>query len=114
MSEYRPESYLAINGYPVDVTIFPGGEVNVRLPIEKLLQSTIFTFTTIINNSDALLALLLSKNALENLIVKLKTCVLKLAYVPYARQDRICHKSVLLKDDAFALIRSRLNLYEIN
>lgn len=64
----------------VERTIFPGGEVNVRL---KEMGKTL---EVVIRNSEDLIALGLTKYALGNEEVHL---VLK--YFPYARQDRICN-----------------------
>lgn len=75
----------------VDSLIFPGGEVNVNLfSTLKNVKSNHVTITAHLSSSDEIMKLLLVNDALKRLGIT--TRHLKMPYVPYARQDRVCNQ----------------------
>lgn len=84
---------IKVNGLPVDVKKFTDGSLNVTLhsdTINNILaeKDEDVVYTAHIKSSDDLLALVLSKAAVESEIYD-ATSVLELPYVPYMRADRI-------------------------
>lgn len=80
---------ITVNYQPIISSIFPGGEVHVQIPqlfdIADPIQVQAF-----INNSDELMKLLLTVDAIKR---KYSNNIhLTLPYLPYARQDRVCHE----------------------
>lgn len=73
--------------YPA-IKVFSGGEVNVT--VSGINPSFPVTILASIRCSDGLMALLLLNNALKELNSELRV-TLTLTYMPYARQDRVCH-----------------------
>jgi len=67
---------------------FPGGEVHVAFETGRKLPDP-FTITARITDSDGIMVLLLITDALRRMGVK--SILLNLPYVPYARQDRMCN-----------------------
>lgn len=82
---------ILLNGYPVKYFIFPGGEVQVKLPEKVILGDTndIMIIKARIKNSNDFMALLLTSQAIDDTFGE-KIKRLKLNYLPYARQDRAC------------------------
>lgn len=82
---------IKINGLELaESSIFPGGEVHVKLPE---LSDNYFVITTTIRNSNDLIELLLISNALRHKCSQNNThynVTLFCMYLPYARQDRVC------------------------
>jgi ribose-phosphate pyrophosphokinase len=90
-----------INGreHAFDCFTFPGGEEHVRIPHATLHNPV--HITAKITNSSELMRLLLLKDAVDRLDPLY--VLLKLPYVPYARQDRVCnpgeaHSLLVLSD----------------
>ncbi len=92
---------LTINGVPLKKSfIFPGGEVQIQLPLEELgfnwngegedTQPCEFTIKTILNSSDKIMELMLVTNALNHYHPEVPKKLI-IHYLPYARQDRICN-----------------------
>lgn len=67
---------------------FPGGECHVAFETGRKLPDP-FTITARITDSDGIMVLLLITDALRRMGVK--SILLNLPYVPYARQDRMCN-----------------------
>lgn len=82
------------NYYPKTI-MFSGGEVHVTLP--QSLPSTIdsYLIKAKLKTSQDVMELLMVKNAMD---VKYGSidCVLRLPYLPYARQDRVCSQGEAL------------------
>lgn len=78
---------------------FSGGEVQVRLDLapDEIIAFHRIDITAHIWSSDDLMELLLIANAIRRLYPSV-TISLTLPYLPYARQDRACHRG-----EAFAL-----------
>lgn len=71
------------------VNVFPGGEVQVRLPEVYLHDECDVTIEATITNSEDLMAVLMAKDAIDREVCK-PNVILHLTYLPYARQDRVC------------------------
>lgn len=67
--------------------IFPGGEVQVKLP--EIVPTGYFRIFALLKNSADIMELLILKDALDR-SGKYCDTFLDLAYLPYARQDRVC------------------------
>lgn len=91
---------------PVKVMIFSGGEVNVTLPEELDLSEGSVWVKATIADSDGIMALALTKDAIEREAqaewVTINKMALELMYVPYARQDRKCNRGEALSIKVFA------------
>lgn len=79
----------------VPISTFPGGEVNVRIP-ESFIDRTEsaakgITIEAHLANSDGIMALMLLDDAICVAFEGIEVYNLDLAYVPYARQDRVCN-----------------------
>lgn len=77
---------LLINSKPIDYFVFPGGEIQVKLENNFMLERFILTWKPI--DSSELTLLALTVNALKNMGIH--DIDLDILYLPYARQDRIC------------------------
>ena len=97
---------------PINVSRFPSGEVNVVLPVEELEKQmacmsndepvTAVVHSVMLNSDDVMLTLL-AASAVWNFFKKsnlppLLDTQLTAPYLPYSRQDRICHEG-----EAFSL-----------
>lgn len=80
---------ISVNKQEIKKTIFPGGEVHVRLP-SKLRGCCRCEIETSLHNSDDLMALLLVVDAIKQ-AHSLVLIYLHISYFPYARQDRVCN-----------------------
>lgn len=81
---------------------FPGGEVGVEIqnwPTADKVSS--LQIEAHITNSDDLIGLLLVKDAVDRQYLNAQV-ELKLLYVPYARQDRVCNEGESLSISVFA------------
>lgn len=83
----------------VDYTVFSGGEINLRLK-NNALKVNYIRVEASIADSDGVMALAMTKNALEELYPRVPV-ELKLGYVPYARQDRVCNAGEALSIKVF-------------
>lgn len=89
----------SINGlsqHVMNISKFPGGEVHVSVPNHAYPSVIDITITASIDSSDAVMALLLSTDALKNRFPQAYSLNLVLPYMPYARQDRVCNKGEAL------------------
>jgi ribose-phosphate pyrophosphokinase len=90
--------------HPIEMFTFPGGEVNVRIPKGLVNRSSrIYRIVAEIDDSDGVVGLLLLVDALKRHVLNRDYCVaLRLDYVPYARQDRVCNQGEPLSIKVFA------------
>lgn len=93
----------------INVITFPGGEINVSVPV-MLLESSV-TITVWLRDSDGVMALAQLKSILDDHGVKDVT--LFMGYVPYARQDRICNKGESLSIKVFTGIVNSLSFSKV-
>lgn len=87
----------------VQLGVFSGGEVSVRLN-SPLWYKSVLTDITIkcrIDNSDKLLSVLMTKDAIDRTGFS-GNIILDICYIPYGRQDRVCHKGEALSSKVFA------------
>ena len=84
----------------VEQFTFPGGEVGVKLSSSVRGLKTL-TIKAWLKNSEDVMALLMTVDAMrrQNSLVDIN---LILAYVPYARQDRVCNDGEALSISVFA------------
>jgi ribose-phosphate pyrophosphokinase len=91
---------LSIDGYkyPVTSSVFPGGEVHVNVKGNAYPPSpNSITIVAELTSSEEIMKLMLVTDAIRQLrIPSLQTLKLKLAYLPYARQDRVCARGEAL------------------
>ena len=91
----KSEFSLIMNGVKSvipEITIFNGGEVNVRIPERKYPVSVSSVMINArVMDSDGVMALLLLVDAIRERFVDVDVN-LSMGYVPYARQDRICNR----------------------
>lgn len=74
---------------------FPVGEIGVKLqniPEVELKESDRIRYTWIFENNEELFILLNLKDAVENYASNFPDSILYIPYLPYSRQDRVCHK----------------------
>lgn len=121
---------IKINGIELgESSVFPGGEVHIKLPDLNYLRETInfrrknvskalpnILVEVTIRSSNDLMQLILVKDALdENFDLDengtKETIGLKLIYMPYARQDRVCNTGEAFSARVFANL---LNLMEFD
>ena len=100
--------------YKVDQFVFPGGEVQIRLPEIDLSECHQYDITIIakIKNSDDIMALLLTDEAVRSYI---KTNVLNLVidYFPYARLDRRCQEREAFSLNVFIKLINSMNFTNV-
>jgi ribose-phosphate pyrophosphokinase len=73
-----------------NVSIFSGGEVQVTWPVGILRGSHLIQVVANLSNSDDIMALLISVDAIRRNTFHEPTIELIIPYFPYARQDRVC------------------------
>lgn len=97
---------------PVKVFKFPGGEIQVRLPeTEKPSNALIFAQ---LRSSDDIMELLLTADAVERVHAgSVMTIDLVCPYLPYARQDRVCHPGEALAALLFWRVLSTVNFHSV-
>ena len=93
--------YVYDHGYSIsevdyEFSKFPGGEIHVKL----YTKNDRYIIEASICNSDDLMTLLLLNNAIK--IRGCKEINLKLLYIPYAQQDRVCESGEALSIKVFA------------
>lgn len=82
---FKDSEYIVIDGKPLQVMKFPGGEIQVRVPGISTRTPKIVARLT---SSDAIMELLLTNNALYYEDILYPEVIIP--YLPYARQDRVC------------------------
>lgn len=85
---------IKINGMPLKKrSTFPGGEIHVEIPELKINKSLPIVVETKLKSADDIIELMLVSNALlYSSDFNGNELILKCLYIPYARQDRVCHK----------------------
>lgn len=104
--------------FPVEMFVFNGGEVNVKLPMESMAEDLFLNGHMVIKakivDSNGVMALLLTKNALDRSMKYLDAKkTLHLAYLPYARQDRVCNEGEALSIEVFASLINSMNFNRV-
>lgn len=85
--------------------IWSGGEINLRFDMQinaAMIEGQKVTITTRLNNSDDILRLLMATNYIKSCLAG--AIELFIPYVPYARQDRVCHVGEPFSLKAFAAL----------
>lgn len=96
---------IGLESYPVQQFTFAGGEVQIKIdPTLDFTQDIILE--TVIRSSDDLIALFLTKEAIDWKSCGFIKVHLILKYFPYARQDRRCQEG---ESDAMIRISSMIN-----
>lgn len=106
---------IYLNDVEIKNCIFPGGEIQVILDekqINQLKYDCKHLIKANIFNSNDILSLLLSVNAIKNVN---PSCILKLKipYFPYARQDRICRPGQAISVKVMAELINYLRFEEV-
>lgn len=92
---------------------FPGGEVGVQImPHAYADKQEVVSITAHLKSSDDILALLQVNDAVDRQYTCAKK-ILNLAYVPYARQDRVCNEGESLSIKVFASLINSCNFYKV-
>jgi len=86
----------------VDTKVFSGGEVNIKVPNSKIPYVTSANIVATIHDTEMLMALLQTVDALRIKYNKLEKIELIMPYAPYARQDRVCNDGESLSCKVFA------------
>jgi ribose-phosphate pyrophosphokinase len=91
---------IYVNNYMVESFKFPGGEIHVCLSED--IRMTLCAESTCVDawlySSDDIFELLLTINAVRNFCRSNVDIILRIPYLPYARQDRVCNEG-----EAFSL-----------
>lgn len=100
------------NGVKVTITefIFSGGEVHINF-LSQLAQNAEIQIEAQITSSDELMKLVMINESLSQFDLKSK--VLKMGYIPYARQDRRCVKGDAFSLKAFCVILNSLKFDKV-
>ncbi len=96
---------------PVEVKVFPGGEVKVRILDEHCAKPGEFYINALLFNSVDVMVLVMLADACH--CVGLHNIKLIMPYVPYARQDRVCNSGESFSIRAFANIINSLNFSRV-
>jgi ribose-phosphate pyrophosphokinase len=70
---------------------FPAGEVGVKLEGVLISRMSIVTFDVKYENSDDIMYMLNLYDALQHICPVFQGCYFYIPYLPYSRQDRVCH-----------------------
>lgn len=117
LSVNSPGSFFGVNGIPVNISVFKGGEVNVVIPenVISALQPrsnyapVIVQVRASLTDSNKLMALMLVVDAIRR--VNPEACITAvIPYFPYARQDRVCNPGEALSVSVVAGMINSLNL----
>ena len=98
----------------VEQFTFPGGEVQIRLPEFYIEESHVYNITIIakIKNSDDIMALLLTEEALS-VHNNINLIDLVIDYFPYARQDRRCQDREAFSLNVFIKLINSMNFTNV-
>ncbi len=98
---------------PFDSFTFPGGEQGVRIDTTALQGAVSrFTIDAALRCSSDILTLLMLVDALRQ-VVQNAQISLRMPYVPYARQDRVCHAGESLSIRVFAQLINSQNFRSV-
>lgn len=92
----------------VNYFTFAGGEVQVTLPDYSYVDAEIITIRANIESSDDVMALIMTKDALDRRVSKYTKVYLIMKYLPYSRQDRVCAPRQAFSLKAFARLIDNL------
>lgn len=111
----RPNIYYRVNGEVRNFlrANFPGGEVHVstnREPAPEYFGAV--AIVARLRNSDDVMALLVATDALRRTYPNARL-VLKMPYIPYARQDRVCNEGEALGIRVFSDLINAQNYSEV-
>lgn len=94
------------------ISKFSGGEMRVSIPVESIPFLQIakrIEVTAHLHSSDDIMALFMLNNAIAENLLKYTYMVLRIPYMPYGRQDRICNHGESFSLKVFArLINSMM------
>jgi len=97
---------LLLNNYPIDHFIFPGGEIQVKLPERIDSERVVLTWKPI--NACEIMFLQLVVNALKH--AGITDIDLDVLYLPYARQDRVCQPGQALSLEVICEVLNQLDV----
>ena len=101
---------ITVNDRKMEIFKFPGGEINVRVP--HFIHSEIVTIKAFLKNSDDIMALLLTVDAIRR-ICCIEKLNLVLPYFPYGRQDRVCNYREAFSLSVMANLINSLNFNRV-
>lgn len=102
-------SKLTINNFPINYFTFPGGEVQVKIPI---ITGDLGIIRAELTNSNSIMALMLAVDALRRSNPRMDLELL-IPYFPYARQDRVCNFGEALSVSVMANMINSLNFRKV-
>lgn len=106
-------SEIFVNNDKITSFTFPGGECQIVVPAyEQKLISHQYMITAFINDSDGIMKLLLTTDALRRLDPKANISLV-LPYIPYARQDRVCNPGEAHSLKVFANLINSQNFTQV-
>lgn len=104
---------IGMISYRPKVWKFPGGEVGVTAcPSNHQHKVELVTVVASIQSSDEIMQLLLLTDALRRMYYNAKIN-LRLGYVPYGRQDRVCNEGESLSISVFAALINSQNYNQV-
>lgn len=95
----------------IDFFTFNGGEESVRITSDKSFARTI-TIDAKLKSSSDFMRLAMLKNAVD-IKYKSRFVTLKMHYIPYARQDRVCNDGEALSIKVFCSLINSLSFDEV-
>lgn len=99
----------------VAVTVFKGGEVNVKLSAEQINEVESSEELTVIGHltdSNQVMAFFLTIDAIRRVDPEIRICA-SIPYMPYARQDRVCNPGEALSVALFAKLLNAMDLKNV-
>lgn len=96
----------------VTVNKFPGGEIGVNVN-GNFRRTRSVQITAHLQSADEVMALLLTADAIRNQCPNVQL-LLQLAYVPYARQDRVCNPGEALNIRVMANLLNSCEFTEVD
>lgn len=104
---------IGMIAYHPKVWKFPGGEVGVTaLPSNQAHKVELVTIIASIQSSDEIMQLFMLTDALRRMYYNAKIN-LRLGYVPYGRQDRVCNEGESLSISVFAALVNSQNYNQV-
>lgn len=104
---------LTLNGEPIESWLFPAGEVGVKLNpkhINTYSSKIPQDVTSYIKSSDDLMKTFMLLDALKRGGYRIS---LNIPYIPYGRQDRVCHKGEAFSLKVFAEMLNSFGVEQI-
>jgi ribose-phosphate pyrophosphokinase len=102
LTKYDPQ-YGSTTTIPINQWKFPGGEIGVKIDLTPTLMDTDVRYNIRMDfeGSDDIMCLLNTCDALRHAGVPRCAIVVHMPYLPYARQDRVCHPGESYALDVF-------------